>query len=598
MSLHLRNINTASRGSLAASTYESPGKVALANLPVFRIVLVLVLILEQAAATFWVPRGFALTLITDGVALLLMLSAVLIFLENAGMKSGGQRLLWVLLAISWGMRFVAQFGWMYFELVLRQEVPAQFVGDVLLFASNIPVLAALLLETQRKPFDWKNFRRAADFMLILSACLYLYLYFVVCWKYASPNEAWYDLSYDRLTLIMDVVQLVVLASLWRRARGRWRWFYAGFFAAYFSFVLNGNVLNTAITQHNYFPGSAYDLGFAIALASFTFVGLLGATMPESCTAPPMRGRSPHLTKIGTVLLLSLPIVTAWSELQQNVPAEVVKYRLLLMSVSVFVMMILVFARQWSLTKDLKKSAAALRAASITDPLTGAHNRRYFDATIQSDVSRVLRSYQRPTHRRIGDLIVYVIDLDYFKDVNDSYGHDVGDKLLLEVTCRINSVVRKTDMLLRWGGDEFLVVSRYSDRSDAANYASRIMTAIAGSDGGLSICGHKISQTCSIGWAAFPWHPESPSDVPLETVLALADRGVYEAKAAGRHRAAGVIPSEAPDLIMMAPVADQVCAFSVQLESVLGPARPSHQPAQPTAASREGSDGPSMASLVK
>ena len=144
--------------------------------------------------------------------------------------------------------------------------------------------------------------------------------------------------------------------------------------------------------------------------------------------------------------------------------------------TILVMAFLVFAKQHGMRIELATANRVLQEASATDPLTGARNRRFFDTTIAGDASQVLRSYQTQ-ESRFNDLIFYMVDLDDFKEVNDTYGHSVGDKVLLEVTRRINSVIRSSDFLVRWGGDEFLIVSRFSNRAEAAAFASRIMAVV-------------------------------------------------------------------------------------------------------------------------
>ena|SRR5450759_1772156 len=112
------------------------------------IALVAFLTLGQLAATVFVPRSLSLTLITDVIGFLLILSALLVFLVNASASPRQTRLFWMLLAACWGVRLVSQVMWMYFDLVLRKEVPNPFVGDILLFLSSI-----CLLYTSPSPRD-------------------------------------------------------------------------------------------------------------------------------------------------------------------------------------------------------------------------------------------------------------------------------------------------------------------------------------------------------------------------------------------------------------------------------------------------------------
>jgi hypothetical protein len=135
----------------------------------------------------------------------------------------------MLLAAGWGVTIVAQAMWMYFDLVLRKEAPNPFVGDILLFLSNIPFLAALFLQPHLDPLKGRESRGTVDFLLLLLWWLNLYLFFVVPWQYVVLDEAKYGSNYNRLNGLLDIVLLLTLGFLWSRCLGRWKWFYAFFF---------------------------------------------------------------------------------------------------------------------------------------------------------------------------------------------------------------------------------------------------------------------------------------------------------------------------------------------------------------------------------
>jgi diguanylate cyclase (GGDEF)-like protein len=164
----------------------------------------------------------------------------------------------------------------------------------------------------------------------------------------------------------------------------------------------------------------------------------------------------------------------------------------------------------------------------------------------------------------------MVDLDDFKEVNDRYGHEVGDKVLVEATKRITSAIRASDILIRWGGDEFLIVSRHASRAEAANVASRILTLVGDPSAGLAREAAEVRTTCSLGWAAFPWYPDEPEIVPLEAVLGLADRGLYEAKTFGKNRAIGISPSDRGTEFLVATAGGQAATYSVQTLCIAGP----------------------------
>jgi diguanylate cyclase (GGDEF)-like protein len=536
--------------------------------------LVVLLTLAQFAATIFVPRSLSLTLINDVIEFLLILSALLVFLVNASASPRPTRLFWMLLAACWGVTLVSQLMWMYFDLVLRKEAPNPFVGDILLFLSNIPFLAALLLQPHLDPVKGRESRGTMDFLLLLLWWLNLYLFFVVPWQYVVLDEAKYGSNYNRLNGLLDIVLLLTLAFLWSRCLGRWKWFYALLFGAQLLITASGYLANQAIDKHLYYPGSWYDLPLSVALASFTLVGFFGLKLADAPVAATKSQASVPVTRLGMLAVLSLPVMGAWAVLNRNSPAPVTRFRELVTRGIMLVMTFLVFAKLHRMRIALAKANLVLQEASATDPLTGARNRRFFDTSIAGDANHALRSYE-VQELRVSDLIFYMVDLDDFKEVNDRYGHGVGDQVLLEVTRRINSVIRSSDVLVRWGGDEFLIVSRYSNRADASAFASRILTAVAEGGAGMANTGIHLRQTCSIGWAAFPWDPGEPKAVPLEAVLGLADRGVFEAKTLGKDRAIGVLPSDKGRKLLFVTAGDRVSTYCVQTVCVVGPSQASN-----------------------
>jgi diguanylate cyclase (GGDEF)-like protein len=188
----------------------------------------------------------------------------------------------------------------------------------------------------------------------------------------------------------------------------------------------------------------------------------------------------------------------------------------------------------------------LEEICLTDPLTATRNRRYFYETVPTDIAQALRSSLKtveqestPAHRQ--DLIFAFVDIDRFKRVNDELGHAAGDKLLQEFAKRIESVKRRTDDLVRWGGEEFLLVCRSTDRENAPALFARVLEVIreAPFDVGNGVEVHK---TCSIGWAPFPWLMDDVGHLSIENVIELADKALYMAKREGRNRSVGLVPA--------------------------------------------------------
>jgi len=228
---------------------------------------------------------------------------------------------------------------------------------------------------------------------------------------------------------------------------------------------------------------------------------------------------------------------------------------------------------------LAEANRELQEASLTDPLTKTRNRRYFTTMIDSDLSQAVRAYERaqegePAYHR--DLIFYLVDFDRFKEVNDKYGHQAGDRLLVQIAERLHKILRHSDTLVRWGGEEFLIVCKSADRTGADVLAHRILHEI-GSVPFDTGDGNMIFRTCSIGRVAFPWIIQSPSALKFEDALHLADKGLYEAKNAGRNRSFGMMPAEDVDAVIETamkpdrPGMLQIEAKYLKMVSTVGPA---------------------------
>lgn len=120
-----------------------------------------------------------------------------------------------------------------------------------------------------------------------------------------------------------------------------------------------------------------------------------------------------------------------------------------------------------------------------------------------------------------------LDLDSFKEVNDSLGHDIGDKLLIEIGKRLKSSLRETDIIARQGGDEFIIaLTELSNIEQVINVANKILTSIAKA---ITIKTHEISITASIGISLYPQHGDD-----LYALIKLADEALYEVKSTGKN----------------------------------------------------------------
>ncbi|MDI4634592.1 GGDEF domain-containing protein [Pelomonas sp. V22] len=212
-------------------------------------------------------------------------------------------------------------------------------------------------------------------------------------------------------------------------------------------------------------------------------------------------------------------------------------------------------------KKLKANEALLRAQSERDPLTELANRRHFLAVME----------QQAANQFDGALLM--VDIDHFKHVNDRHGHAAGDIVICEVARRLSHAVRQQDLVVRWGGEEFLVFAPGVAQSQLHGLAERILFSVGAEpinteDGPLNI-------TVSIGFAHFPLPPMRLA-LHWEQAVNWADMALYTAKSQGRNRAMGIATVDAQDADTLQQIEadfDAACSSQrVSLQQILGPQR--------------------------
>lgn len=173
---------------------------------------------------------------------------------------------------------------------------------------------------------------------------------------------------------------------------------------------------------------------------------------------------------------------------------------------------------------LRAEALELEHQATTDPLTGASNRRKFDATTRQEIERAQR-YERP-------LSLFILDIDFFKTINDELGHEAGDQALRQMAALVGGSLRSVDHFARWGGDEFVVLLPEIERAGAIRDAERICALIEGA---------QIAGRLTASFGVAQWQVGETADA----FFCRADRALYVAKAKGRNR---VVADDDPEVV--------------------------------------------------
>ncbi|MBS0554354.1 MAG: EAL domain-containing protein, partial [Proteobacteria bacterium] len=178
-----------------------------------------------------------------------------------------------------------------------------------------------------------------------------------------------------------------------------------------------------------------------------------------------------------------------------------------------------YAALFSDISQVKESEQRIRDLAYYDPLTGLPNRRLLDDRLQVELAHASRQH--------GRVAVMFVDLDRFKRINDSLGHEVGDQLLVEVARRLRSCLREDDTVARMGGDEFVVVmSDFDGPEGAVHAAGRMADALRDP---IAVDGRELVVTCSIGISLYP-----DDGADSSTLIKNADVAMYRAKDEGRN----------------------------------------------------------------
>ena len=202
------------------------------------------------------------------------------------------------------------------------------------------------------------------------------------------------------------------------------------------------------------------------------------------------------------------------------------------------------------TNEIAEKNRELAQLSITDPLTGLKNRRFLDETIREDMSIIHREMHnvreglKPYDDKAATLGVFMIDVDHFKRVNDAHGHEAGDAVIVEIARRLQAMMRQSDSVARWGGEEFLIITRQSRRADAFPLAERIRQTIEQTAFAFP-AGPHIKKTVSIGFCHYPFLCQGDEKLNWHQVVAMADTALYLAKHNGRNLVIGIEPGPVP-----------------------------------------------------
>lgn len=221
------------------------------------------------------------------------------------------------------------------------------------------------------------------------------------------------------------------------------------------------------------------------------------------------------------------------------------------------------------TQEIIRKNRELMELSITDPLTDLKNRRYLEEKIKEDISLIERNLfeqkkhpnKKPEDFGFCVLGVFILDIDHFKRVNDLHGHNAGDIVIVDIARLLLELLRNSDTIVRWGGEEFLIITRQKEQNSSYELAERIRKSIE--EHSFKIDSHTIiHKTVSIGFAHYPFFPNETGRLNWSHVVSLADSALYMAKRNGRNLTVGIKAGSHP---LDIPFQELITDFNYALE---------------------------------
>ena len=438
----------------------------------------------------------------------------------AGRGTGRERAAWLLLAagaLAWGL---GQAAWTWFEVVRGTETPFPSIADVGYLAA-VPVLLAGVAVYPARLLALGRARALVDAALIATAALFAaYGTFLAEVIESAEGDAWARTILLAYPVGDVVIVATAVALLARRVEG-WRGTVGLVILGIVALAVADSSFAYLVSQGDY-TDAATDAGWAIG---FLLIGYAATVRPaaEPDEAPVPRGPTVIEATVPILPVAAASVVLAVRGLTGAGLGPFLGVAGAAVGLLVVIRTVIIQIENTRLTSDLALTVEALRVReeelhhqAFHDAHTGLANRALFRDRLEHAVSR------RAGH----DVVVLFIDLDDFKTVNDTLGHDFGDHLLVLVAERLRACVRPADTVARLGGDEFGVLVDDSDAAERAEVlAARIL---AGFEVPFAIAGRQLHVKASIGVAL-----GASGESTAKGLLQDADLAMYAAKSAGK-----------------------------------------------------------------
>jgi signal transduction histidine kinase len=318
------------------------------------------LVIAQIAAAVFLHHGPVLTALGDTFPCLLALVVMLSFRSNRRQSSGTVRLFWMLNETGFGILFLSQAVWFYYDVVLRRSAPNPIAGDGLFLLALVPTLASFTLRPQAEGAAGDLRFRRLDFLLLLFWWVCLYLYFALPWQLVIKSYPDYNPAYYVLALSEHGAALLAVGALYVKSKRAWKRFYGQFLFALGAFAAGSLLQNIFIDRGLYYTGSFCDVPWGFSLALLTVAAALGGNL-ESQTGESelsLRNRGLWSARLAMIGVISLPLLAIATVFDHHTSQAIVIFRLRLIFGAMLFLGTMTFLKLSSMDRELLRLIAS------------------------------------------------------------------------------------------------------------------------------------------------------------------------------------------------------------------------------------------------
>lgn len=315
------------------------------------------LILGQTALSLLLRPGIGLTTFATASQFIPIVLAAAVSLSIAAKSSGGRRLFWGFLSAGYGLWSVSLWLWIYYEAILRKEVPDSSISDTALFLHIVPMMGAVAVRPHLRHLAQRLYRRRVNFLVLLFFWVFVYAYFLFPYQYLFWDAQLYHARYHALYFVENFVLLAFLGGLIWPSPRPWKAIYFHLWGASFLYGLSSLIADLALDEGRYYPGSLYDVPLLVAICWFTWVPFYGrkTVFQDDAALQPETRKGIFSALVARFSVLAIPVLGAWELFRSDGPPGLRSFRLLVVLTAVVMLAVCAFVLEHLSNRELLAS---------------------------------------------------------------------------------------------------------------------------------------------------------------------------------------------------------------------------------------------------